>query len=290
MTRHEGDYVLIDCQCGKRLRFPHQNRALIVTCPECKRSFLWFPDATMRRLNFVTRLLRSLREHRWSSLTLIVVVVATFYLGYFIAHRSMSGRKDEKAQTPSPVSTPSMVSQSDVPLSPTLPKTLKTLSVEPLLPKRTLPEQELVKKQPVSLPNGTNISPPYGRRGLSILKVINGTPRDAAIKLVGTNGKLYRFVYVRRGESVEIKQVPAGTYYFRWYSGLDWDKQSCRFRQACAFFEAERLFVFPEKREGNRVQSTKVIVTLHEVPFGNLPERLISESEFNSHERGLFVT
>jgi hypothetical protein len=277
MEVHGEDYVLVDCQCGKRLRFPRQNRALIVTCPECKRSFLWFPDRPVRRLNFATRLFRLLRERRWSSLTVAIIALASFYLGYSVARRSVADKKHTEV-TSSEISTPGIPKRLDTPLlrTPSEPP-----SFESPLPKRI--SREPTTRQPTSLPSGTNITAPYGK-GRSVLKVINGTLWDAIVKLVGEDGKLYRFFYVRKGESAEVKQIPAGTYYLRWCSGLDWDKDARRFRQIQGFFEAGRHLVFEEKRSERGVQYSKITVTLHEVPFGNLPKRTISEQKFNSHE------
>lgn len=293
MERREGGYVFVNCQCGKTLRFPYQNRALVITCPECKRSFLWFPDTQIRRLNFLTCLVNSLRERRWSTLTLIAVAAIATYLGYFTANRYSAKQSDlpskpititKRGLTPQKLVRPEIKEEQPIAApenAPSIPLNVET-SPHELAPSELLPSL----KQVTSLPSGTNITPPYGRRGLGILTVINETRWDAAVKLVGKDNKLYRFVYVQKGERVNIDGIPPGSYYFRWCTGLDWDKHSHRFRQNCAFFEADKLLVFTEVSlpGGLGVRYVHQTVTLHEVPLGNLKKILISEDRFKEHK------
>lgn len=91
--------------------------------------------------------------------------------------------------------------------APSIPLNVET-SPHELAPSELLPSL----KQVTSLPSGTNITLPYGRRGLGILTVINGTRWDAAVKLVGKDNKLYRFVYVQKGERINIDGISPSSY------------------------------------------------------------------------------
>lgn len=291
MERGDGGYVFVDCQCGKKLRFPYQNRALIITCPECKRSFLWLPNTRVRYLGFFTRLISSLRRRKWSTLTLIVVAAIAACFGYSVANRFSSKQLELKPEpsitskresVPEKTVSPKVV-RGEAPIAKSEYGVSRLPNIEPS-PHELSSKATTSKSQVVSLPNGVNITPPYSHNGFGILTVINGTRWDAAVKLIRTDRKLFRFVYVQRGKKVNIKHIPAGTYYFRWCTGLDWDKEKRRFQQDCMFFEADRLFVFVEKRTQQGVEYSHLTVTLHKVLHGNLKTRKISESEFDDHE------
>ncbi|OKH43524.1 hypothetical protein NIES30_24690 [Phormidium tenue NIES-30] len=132
---------------------------------------------------------------------------------------------------------------------------------------------------PVSLPTGTQITPPIGS-GYGQLTVKNGNPVDAVFKLVDANGETLRFVYVRANEDVTLDDVGTCTCDLRFATGLDWDADQQKFRRNMALSAFSDPTEFAVKREGNTEYWTTLEVTLHPVEGGNAQTEALDETEF----------
>lgn len=134
---------------------------------------------------------------------------------------------------------------------------------------------------PVSLANGTNITPPQGSQGLGSLRVINGTTDDAVAKLVDSvSGKTYRFVYVRANHEVTITGISPCACTLKFSTGMDWDRKTHKFLLDQSFSQFIDLLQFRETRTGSGVKWAKYEVTLHPVPSGGAQTTSIDERDF----------
>jgi len=140
----------------------------------------------------------------------------------------------------------------------------------------TLPSLRL----PVSLPTGTQITPPLGT-GYSQLTVRNGNPVDAVVKLVDTaSGQTLRFVYVQANEDITLDDLSPCTCDLRFATGIDWDAEQQTFRRnvsRLAFTEPLRFVV---QRDASSETWTTVEVTLHPVLGGTAQAETLDEDEF----------
>ncbi|MBD2110325.1 MULTISPECIES: hypothetical protein [Cyanophyceae] len=140
----------------------------------------------------------------------------------------------------------------------------------------TLPSLRL----PVSLPTGTQITPPVGS-GYGQLTVKNGNAFDAVFKLVDANsGQALRFVYVRANEDVTLDDVGTCTCDLRFATGIDWDADQQKFRRDMALSAFSDPTEFVVKREGNTEYWTTLEVTLHPVEGGNAQTEALDEDNF----------
>ncbi len=140
-------------------------------------------------------------------------------------------------------------------------------------------------RSPISLPNGTNLTPPQGLQGYANLTVNNGTPHDAVVKLVDSaSGQTIRFVYVQANHDVAIENIPSCTCIFKFSTGRDWDKQTRRFLQNPSFSQFTDPFTFEEVKAEDGVKWRGYQVTLHSVPAGNAQTTPISERNFENNK------
>jgi hypothetical protein len=133
----------------------------------------------------------------------------------------------------------------------------------------------------VTLPNGQQIQPPTRTGGRSYLDVVNGTPRDAVVKLVdGRTNAVVRFVFVSANNRTRLGSIEPGTYRVRFATGQDWDSAAQRFRRDAAFTEFRDPFDFTETPTAGGVRYTTGEITLNPVRGGNAPSNTIDESRF----------
>jgi len=124
------------------------------------------------------------------------------------------------------------------------------------------------------LPNDTHITPPQGQ-GRGTLKVLNGNPSDAAVKLVDrTSGQTLRFVYVRANQQVTMRGIPPCTCILKYSTGSNWNQNDRRFTQNTAFYQFQPLLYFREQRP------MIYTATLYRRPDGNARTSAISERNF----------
>jgi hypothetical protein len=136
-------------------------------------------------------------------------------------------------------------------------------------------------REPVSLPNGTNlISPPAGE-GRGRLEISNHTSQDAVVKLKTSVGKeTVRLVYVRAMSDLTIPKIPVGNYMLEFATGRDWDETSRSFRRNRAFSRFDAPFVFSETPLADGTRFSVNSVTLHGVANGNAKTDAISAEDF----------
>jgi hypothetical protein len=115
---------------------------------------------------------------------------------------------------------------------------------------------------PVSLANGTNVTPPVGPDGLGKLTIKNGTNRDGVAKLVEDtpDKKTRRFVYVQANHDVTIDDVGEGTYRLLFMTGIDWDAGGRKFLREVQISQFDEPFAFKEEQtpEGTRYSTWEV--------------------------------
>lgn len=147
-------------------------------------------------------------------------------------------------------------------------------------------------RRPVTRPkSGTAIIRRRGAEGKGVMRVMNDTKNDMAVKLAvetTVNGKtrrsLSQFVYVRAGEQADIKSIPAGQYFVLAAEGSDWDNTGQRFQSDRHFMMVDDPFPFEVERVGNDVVgSTVAALTITEGHTGEgQPVTPIDESAFNA--------
>jgi hypothetical protein len=115
-----------------------------------------------------------------------------------------------------------------------------------------------------------------GRRGGSGEIKITGAPdHDAVIKLRdGDEG--IRDIYVRKGTTVTVNEIPDGNFDAFLALGVDWNKSTGRFTRECAFSR------FDDKLEFTSTATTYSIweLQLARTAFGNAPSTPVDPAEF----------
>lgn len=163
---------------------------------------------------------------------------------------------------------------------PSLTSHLQRISFTPLATSlegiATLPALQL----PVSLPTGTQITPPVGS-GYSQLTVKNGNPVDAVFKLVDVNsGQTLRFLYVQANDNLTVDDLGTCTCDLRFATGIDWDVEQQRFRRSMALSAFSDPAEFAITIEDDIEYWSTLEVTLHPVPEGKAQTEALSEDEF----------
>lgn len=156
-----------------------------------------------------------------------------------------------------------------------------------------------VERQPISLATGTPVglsSVPLGRGNL---RIVNGTPLDALVKLgaYAEDGRprasLYVKLYVKAGEEFTINDIGEGAYRLAFSLGIDWDQATEGFRKDKAFTLFDEPIEFKEIREVEeisegekrgtriRIKAVTAVATLHAVPDGQAKTSSIDEQAFD---------
>ncbi len=156
-----------------------------------------------------------------------------------------------------------------------------------------------VERQPISLATGTSVglsSVPLGRGNL---RIVNGTPLDALVKLgaYAEDGRpqasLYVKLYVKAGEEFTINDIGEGAYRLVFSLGIDWDQATEGFRKDKAFTMFDEPFEFKEIREveeisegekrgtRTRIKFVEAVATLHAVLDGHAKTSSIDEQAFD---------
>ena len=147
---------------------------------------------------------------------------------------------------------------------------------------------ELPQRIPVSLPTGTWIIKPRGAPGHGVLKIENGSPLDAVVKLVTADPprKTVWKLYVRAHEQKSVARINEGTYLLRFALGSDWDGGTKRFLRNSEYYQAGKPldFVETDPTFDERGKYTTIEITLNLVFSGNLPREPIKESLFDEGE------
>lgn len=157
----------------------------------------------------------------------------------------------------------------------------QTELVNPLTPNLDAIAPPEALRLPVSLPNGTDLQPPTGQAGYSLLTIDNGNPMDAVAKLVDyETGQTVRFVYVGANQTVTLEGLGVGLYDLKFALGVDWDETQQRFRRNQSLSAFSEPLEFTVAFEGNQELWRTYEVTLHPVLYGTAQTEPIDESEF----------
>jgi hypothetical protein len=139
------------------------------------------------------------------------------------------------------------------------------------------------RRQPVSLPNGMNLSEPVDANGLGRVTISNHNNQDAVVKLKTTSSptRTVRLVYVQAMSNLTISKIPSGEYLLQFSLGRDWDSVRHAFRENQTFSEFGKPLLFSEDRiDENRTEYSTYKITLHSVPNGNIRRKVITAAEF----------
>jgi hypothetical protein len=138
-------------------------------------------------------------------------------------------------------------------------------------------------RQPVTLPNGTNLMRPQDTNGLGLLTISNYSDDDAVVKLKTVSGaRTMRFVYVRAMKDVTVSGIAPGGYLLQFSTGRDWDRTNRSFRENQTFAQFGNPLSFSENQMGdNSIEYSVQKITLHEVANGNVRKQPITAAEFD---------
>jgi hypothetical protein len=136
--------------------------------------------------------------------------------------------------------------------------------------------------------NGYGFIKPKDRPGLCSLKVVNGTDRDAVVKMVSVRQidkvpaeVLCRFVYICTGTFVTIDGIGAGNYQLFFCTGTHWDKPGKRFMRPHTAQKFTELMKFTQEHKAGSIQYSANEVTLHPVVGGSARTGWVDQEEFD---------
>jgi hypothetical protein len=267
--------VIITCpKCGKHNRLRRQMQEVGYRCGnhECRAEILSPFDCDTSFASKVPYDSAARRKPR-KFIYQVAIIVA---IGLIVLAAVLSRTKT----VPVPVTPASSIQHAPVALSIPEPRFI-------LQPRSPLKSSTIIARPlPAArfLPNGSIIKNLY-RSGDGVLKIDNGTARDAVIKLVDEKlGRVIVEFYVRAGNLVAINQIPDGKFTVMLASGEDWDPEGHKFTRDKSFAKFDKLadYVTIEQSEGDQVyrRSHEITLTLHKVPYGNATTSKISEQEF----------
>ena len=191
-----------------------------------------------------------------------------------------SGTPFTPARVPSEVPPQSDLSKPDTQIAEVKPEELSEISPQPVS-----------EHPPFSLPSGTWIEEPSGKKGHGVLKMRNGTDQDGAVKLVTSAipRKVLWIMYIGAQREETVSGLAPGTYLLRFLLGRDWDPKNRTFLQGRSFYQAGKQLEFIETETDSGGQYTELNLTLNEVPGGNLPRDRITEAAFDEGDPGIPV-
>ncbi len=143
---------------------------------------------------------------------------------------------------------------------------------------RSLESDESTAKPPVTrLKTGTDIYPPLGPSGHSVLRVTNGMRYDATLTLIDSDtGTVRRFVYLRAREMMTLAAIGPCRCRLFFALGTDWDALEEEFREDSSF----SVFDDPLRFSESAGYATEFSITLHPVPGGTAKTTPLSKEEF----------
>ena len=267
--------VVITCpECGKHNRLRRQMREVGYRCgkPECRAEILSpFDRDTSSACRDPYDSADRRKPRKISYQAAIIVAVGLIVLALVLTRTKTA---------PVPVTPASSINPAPVALSIPEPRFIP----QPRLPLKS--STIIARPLPAArfLPNGSIIQNLY-RSGDGVLKIDNGTSRDAVIKLVDEDqGQAIAVFYVRAGNVATLDKIPDGKYRVMLASGMDWDRVGHEFTRDRSFAKFDKImdFVSSDQIEGDQVyrRSHEITLTLHKVPYGNATTSKISEQEF----------
>ena len=155
----------------------------------------------------------------------------------------------------------------------------KSITLQP----KTVPNQPILTQSNRSLPSSQVIEP-LTTEGRGSFRVINGTSRDAYIKLVDPLADLLvASFYVKSNFTFTLEGVPDGSYQVIFTSGEDWDSDTRSFTMNKSFTEFDGTFDFITRQYLNEIRYSIHEITLHQVADGNATTSEVNEQEFTQY-------
>jgi hypothetical protein len=134
-----------------------------------------------------------------------------------------------------------------------------------------VPKQEDEKNR-----RGRNGDLRAGKRGGNGELQISGSPNSDAVIKLREGDESVRNVYVRKGTTVNVNEIPDGNYDVYAAQGVDWNESTGRFTRECIFSH------FDDKLEFTTTATTYSVwqLQLTETAFGNAPSSPVDPAEF----------
>jgi hypothetical protein len=141
-----------------------------------------------------------------------------------------------------------------------------------------------------SLPSGAEIEPETASGGHGTLAVINGTDRDAVVRLYDASTlATVRWFFVPAGGTVRKERIPEGTYLLAYTQGLDWIESHDCFRWRPSYSEFGSELHYTEQQTGEGIRYRTVSITLNAVVGGNVSAGQITREDFlRGHQHRTF--
>lgn len=134
-----------------------------------------------------------------------------------------------------------------------------------------------------SLPSETTFIAQFSSSG-GALTVVNGTNRDAFIKLIEPlSHTLIASFFVKSGTTYTQEQIPDGTYKVLFVLGKGWNSQTQSFSKGKSFAKFDKPLNYMTTQLGNGVQYKVFKITLHPVVGGKARTSGINEQEFSRY-------
>lgn len=136
--------------------------------------------------------------------------------------------------------------------------------------------------------SGYNFIAPKDTPGICSLKVVNGTDRDAVVKMVSEKqndktpaGVLCRFVYICAGKTVTIQGIGEGDYRLFFCTGTHWHRTKKSFLRPYAAQKFVEIMNFSQQHLVGSIQYSSNEVSLHPVVGGSARTTGVDQEEFD---------
>jgi hypothetical protein len=92
-------------------------------------------------------------------------------------------------------------------------------------------------------------------------------PDHDSVVTLSQDGRAVGSLYVARGETAQMNNIPDGTYDIFFASGADWDGKE--FTRSCTFQRFDKPATFATTETQHRITYTELTVVLSPAPNGN---------------------
>ena len=283
--------VEVKCPCGEVFHAEEDKAGYHIQCPRCGRIVpIALPGRTevQRPSSAAGTPVPTAHRPRWTlGWAAVGVLVAMALLAGALFNSSRTTKAPQKSQKEEAPSDPTRTREGipprppfEVPRAVESPRLPPAGDLEPRSPRPGIPRTAL------SLPNGTDIIPPRGPKGLGRLQIINGTSLHAVVKLVGDGGpgRTRRLVYVQANSETTLKDIGPCWCLLQFSQGLDWDSDSRKFLRNRSYSQFVEPLEFQEVPKEGGVEYSKYEITLHPVTGGKARTRSIDERAFEEME------
>lgn len=123
---------------------------------------------------------------------------------------------------------------------------------------------------------------PLNTGGLGELSITDADPMDAVAVLLGQNNQLIASVYIRSGESYDLKGIDDGMFYLYYKLGQNWSSSTMHFSDNESFYSWGAPLSFSSSPSQYGIDYTSRSVALNEEDKGSAWITPISGSAFPS--------